>query len=249
MHSGMARGRLVGLILFAIGLLGAAQAEAAVNPTSVARPFTVRYAINTNGDIALAANTLMTCQAGSVETHDGRGTARTGRRGRRTTTTTRCFVDTDSDRLDVQLLEREPRGASGATALFAGPLLGRGARPGRDAAPAVHSSAARARVAAATNPAAAWLGAAAGRRAPVATSRSAPRPSTPTPRTSAARRTGGADERTALPGVRERDLAGAGRRRRQRTRSATSRAAPAPTATPAGRSWWPTRTPRSPRAT
>ena len=58
-------------MLFAIGLLGAAQAVAAVTPGSVARPFTVRYAINTNGDIALAANTLMTCPPGSVETTTG----------------------------------------------------------------------------------------------------------------------------------------------------------------------------------
>ena len=67
MHSRTARGRLVALIVF-LGLAGAAPALAAVNPTSVARPFTVRYAINTNGDIALAANTLLTCQPGTAET-------------------------------------------------------------------------------------------------------------------------------------------------------------------------------------
>ena len=67
MHSRTARGRLIGLILFVLGLVGAAPAMAAVNPTSVARPFTVRYAINTNGDIAMAANTLLTCQPLSIE--------------------------------------------------------------------------------------------------------------------------------------------------------------------------------------
>jgi uncharacterized repeat protein (TIGR01451 family) len=68
MHSRTARGRLIGLILFVLGLIGAAPAMAAVNPTSVARPFTLRYAINTNGDIAIAANTLLTCQPGTIET-------------------------------------------------------------------------------------------------------------------------------------------------------------------------------------
>ena len=69
MHSRTARGRLIaGLIVVAAGLTGATQALATVSPASVVRPFTVRYAINTNGDIAQAANTLLTCQPGSVET-------------------------------------------------------------------------------------------------------------------------------------------------------------------------------------
>jgi uncharacterized repeat protein (TIGR01451 family) len=58
-------------MLFVVGLVGAAPAAAAVTPGSIARPFTVRYAINTNGDIAVAANTLMTCPPGSVETQTG----------------------------------------------------------------------------------------------------------------------------------------------------------------------------------
>ena len=66
MHSRTARGRLIaGLILFVAGPgRRGARRSAAVNPTSVARPFTVRYAINTNGDIALAANTLHDMPAG-----------------------------------------------------------------------------------------------------------------------------------------------------------------------------------------
>ena len=71
MHPRTARGPVLVLMLFAIGLLSAAQAVAAVTPGSVARPFTVRYAINTNGDIALAANTLMTCPPGTTETQTG----------------------------------------------------------------------------------------------------------------------------------------------------------------------------------
>ena len=71
MHPRTARGPVLVLMLFAIGLLAAAQAVAAVTPGSVARPFTVRYAINTNGDIALAANTLMTCPPGTIETQTG----------------------------------------------------------------------------------------------------------------------------------------------------------------------------------
>ncbi len=71
MHPRTARGPVLVLMLFAIGLLAAAQAVAAVTPGSVARPFTVRYAINTNGDIALAANTLMTCPPGTTETQTG----------------------------------------------------------------------------------------------------------------------------------------------------------------------------------
>ncbi|HEY3614864.1 MAG TPA: DUF11 domain-containing protein [Gaiellales bacterium] len=64
----MARGRLTaGLIVLTALLGGAAQATAAVSPSQVVRPFTVRYAINTNGDIAQAANTLLTCRPGSVE--------------------------------------------------------------------------------------------------------------------------------------------------------------------------------------
>ena len=69
MHSRTARGRLVAsLIVVAAALAGATQAMATVSPASVVRPFTVRYAINTNGDIAQAGNTLLTCRPGTVET-------------------------------------------------------------------------------------------------------------------------------------------------------------------------------------
>jgi uncharacterized repeat protein (TIGR01451 family) len=66
MHSRTARGRVAGLILVVVGLIGAAQASAAVSPNPIVRPFTVRYAINTNGDIAMAANTLVTCSPATV---------------------------------------------------------------------------------------------------------------------------------------------------------------------------------------
>ncbi|HET6174232.1 MAG TPA: DUF11 domain-containing protein [Gaiellales bacterium] len=48
--------------------MSATQASAAVSPSQIVRPFTVRYAINTNGDIATAANTLLTCPVGAIET-------------------------------------------------------------------------------------------------------------------------------------------------------------------------------------
>jgi uncharacterized repeat protein (TIGR01451 family) len=68
MHSRTAWARGAGLIVFALSLCGAAQASAAVSPNPIVRPFTVRYAINTSGDIAMAANTLLTCPAGAIET-------------------------------------------------------------------------------------------------------------------------------------------------------------------------------------
>ena len=60
MHSRKARGRIVAVLLLVASLAGAAQASAAVSPSPIVRPFAVRYAINTNGDIAMAANTLLT---------------------------------------------------------------------------------------------------------------------------------------------------------------------------------------------
>jgi hypothetical protein len=75
MHSRTTRGRIAGLVLFAVGLLGAAQASAAVSPTPIVRPFTVRYAINTNGDIAMASNTVLTCKTGDFETQSNVGCA------------------------------------------------------------------------------------------------------------------------------------------------------------------------------
>ena len=40
------------LVVFVAVLAGAVQASAAVSPNPIVRPFSVRYAINTNGDIA-----------------------------------------------------------------------------------------------------------------------------------------------------------------------------------------------------
>jgi uncharacterized repeat protein (TIGR01451 family) len=71
----MARGRIAGLMLVVAGLIGAAQASAAVSPAPIVRPFTVRYAINTNGDIAMASNTLLTCKTGDTETQSHVGCA------------------------------------------------------------------------------------------------------------------------------------------------------------------------------
>jgi uncharacterized repeat protein (TIGR01451 family) len=121
MHSRRARGRLAGLILFVVGLIGAAPAAAAVNPTSVARPFTVRYAINTNGDIALAANTLMTCQPGSVETQKltACGNAQTGSLGDDNYFDMN-YVDVDNDSATFDSSSAHLAVPPGATVLFAG---------------------------------------------------------------------------------------------------------------------------------
>jgi uncharacterized repeat protein (TIGR01451 family) len=75
MHSRTTRGRIAGLVLFVVGLLGAAPASAAVSPSPIVRPFTVRYAINTNGDIAMASNTLLTCRPEEIETQSQVGCA------------------------------------------------------------------------------------------------------------------------------------------------------------------------------
>ena len=68
MHFRTARGRMAALVVFVAVLAGAVQASAAVSPNPIVRPFSVRYAINTNGDIAMAANTLLTCPTGALET-------------------------------------------------------------------------------------------------------------------------------------------------------------------------------------
>ena len=111
---------------------------AAVNPTSVARPFTVRYAINTNGDIALAANTLLTCQPGTVETQTltACANAQTGSPGDDNyfdmayATSTSMPATSNSSSANAQR-------AGGRHGPLRGSLLGRRARPGRDAAAAV----------------------------------------------------------------------------------------------------------------
>jgi uncharacterized repeat protein (TIGR01451 family) len=121
MHSRTARRRVAGLILFAMCLIAAAPAEAAVNPTSVARPFTVRYAINTNGDIALAANTLMTCRPGAIETQKltACGNAQTGSPGD-DNYFDMDYVDVDSDPATFDSSSAHLAVPAGATVLFAG---------------------------------------------------------------------------------------------------------------------------------
>jgi uncharacterized repeat protein (TIGR01451 family) len=121
MHFRSARGRLAGLMLFVVGLIGAAPAAAALNPTSVARPFTVRYAINTNGDIALAANTLMTCPAGSIETQTltACGNAQGGSPGDDNYFDME-YVDIDGDLATIDSSSAHLAVPAGATVLFAG---------------------------------------------------------------------------------------------------------------------------------
>ena len=121
MHSRTARGRIAGLMLFVVGLIGAAPAAAAVNPGPVARPFTVRYAINTNGDIAQAANTLLTCQAGSVETQTGVacGDVQTGGAGD-DNYFDMDYVNSDSDPATFDSSSAQLAVPAGATVLFAG---------------------------------------------------------------------------------------------------------------------------------
>jgi uncharacterized repeat protein (TIGR01451 family) len=121
MHSRTVRGRLAGLILFVVGLIGAAPAAAAVNPTSVARPFTVRYAINTNGDIALAANTLVTCEPGSIETQKltACGNAQTGGPGDDNYFDMQ-YVNVDGDPATFNSSSAQLAVPAGATVVFAG---------------------------------------------------------------------------------------------------------------------------------
>jgi uncharacterized repeat protein (TIGR01451 family) len=122
MHSRTARGRLVaGLIVVAVGLIGATQSMATVSPTSVVRPFTVRYAINTNGDIAQAANTLMTCQPGTVETQKLTtcANAQAGSPGDDNYFDMN-YVDVDSDPSTIDSSSANLGIPAGATVLFAG---------------------------------------------------------------------------------------------------------------------------------
>jgi uncharacterized repeat protein (TIGR01451 family) len=122
MHFRTARGRLIaGLITLAAGLTGAAQASAAVSPTEVVRPFSVRYEINTNGDIAQASNTLMTCQPGSVETVKltACAAAQAGAPGD-DNYFDMAYVDVDSDPATIDSSSAQLNIPAGATVLFAG---------------------------------------------------------------------------------------------------------------------------------
>jgi uncharacterized repeat protein (TIGR01451 family) len=121
MHPRTARGPVLALLLFVLGLAGAAQAAAAVTPGSVARPFTVRYAINTNGDIALAANTLMTCPHGTVETQTGVACA-DGQAGGLADDNyyPMDYVDVDGDAATENSSSATLDVPAGATVLFAG---------------------------------------------------------------------------------------------------------------------------------
>ena len=143
MHPRTARGPVLVLMLFAIGLLAAAQAVAAVTPGSVARPFTVRYAINTNGDIALAANTLMTCPPGTTETQTGVA-CEDGQDGGLADDNyyPMDYVDVDGVAATVNSSSANARRARRGHRAVRRPLLGRGLRPGRDAAAAVRRHAA-----------------------------------------------------------------------------------------------------------
>ena len=138
MHSRTARGRIAGLILVVAGLIGAAQASAAVSPTPIVRPFTVRYAINTNGDIAMASNTLLTCKTGEIETQSRVGCAdvQNGGAGDRQLLQ-HAVRGRRRQRRDLRLLQREPEHPGRGDRALRRPLLGRRARPGRDAAAAV----------------------------------------------------------------------------------------------------------------
>jgi hypothetical protein len=121
MHSRTARGRIAGLILFVIGLIGAAQASAAVSPTSIVRPFAVRYAINTNGDIAMASNTLLTCKAGDLETQSGVGCDDVQKGGSGDDNYFNMqFADVDGDATTFDSSSANLSVPAGATVLFAG---------------------------------------------------------------------------------------------------------------------------------
>ena len=124
MHLRTARGRIAGLIVFAavLGITGAAPAMAAVNPGPVARPFTPRYAINTNGDIAQASNTLLTCKAGAVETQKLTGCAavQQGTAAGDDNYFDMQYVNSDSDPATFDSSSAQLDVPAGATVLFAG---------------------------------------------------------------------------------------------------------------------------------
>ena len=245
MHCRTARGRIASLMVVLVGLLGAAQASAAVSPSSVSRPFSVRYAINTNGDIALAANTLMTCPALTVETQTQVKCedAQTGSPGD-DNYFPMDYVDSDGDPATNNSSSANLSMPAGATVLFAGLYWGAALDQGetlplqcdvtaRTGHPALNAAAAGS----------AWLKGPSGSYVPVNASVldvytediDCGNPAAPTSARATRR------SRTSPRSCRPAAVAP--------TRSATSRPAPGPIATPAGRSWSPTRTSRSPRAT
>jgi uncharacterized repeat protein (TIGR01451 family) len=121
MHSRMARGRIAGLMLVVAGLIGAAQASAAVSPTPIVRPFTVRYAINTNGDIAMASNTLLTCKTGDTETQSHVGCADVQKGGAGDDNYFNMqYVDVDGNGTTFDSSSANLNIPPGATVLFAG---------------------------------------------------------------------------------------------------------------------------------
>jgi uncharacterized repeat protein (TIGR01451 family) len=117
----MARAWLVAVALFVAGLAGAAQASAAISPSPIVRPFAVRYAINTNGDIAMAANTLLTCPAGALETQTqvACGDVQAGGQGDDNYFDMR-YVDVDADPATFDSSSAKLGVPAGATVLFAG---------------------------------------------------------------------------------------------------------------------------------
>ena len=121
MHSRTARGRMAALVVFVAVLAGAAQASAAVSPNPIVRPFSVRYAINTNGDIAMAANTLLTCPTGALETqtHVSCADVQTGGFGDDNYFDMR-YVDVDGDASTFDSSSANLTVPAGATVLFAG---------------------------------------------------------------------------------------------------------------------------------
>ena len=186
MHFRMARGRFLGLSLFVLGLIGAAPAMAAVNPSPVSRAFTVRYAINTNGDIAQAANTLMTCQPGTIETVTlaGCAAAQAGAKGD-DNYFDMVYADVDGDPATFNSSSANLAVPAGSTVLFAGLYWGAAIDAGETLPLQCNGGAATGHAAFA--PAAAASRPHAASRA-AATSPSRRGCSTPTPRISAARR-------------------------------------------------------------
>ena len=122
MHSRTARGRMAGSgCVRGRSWPARLQASAAVSPNPIVRPFSVRYAINTNGDIAMAANTLLTCPTGALETQTQVGCAdvQTGGFGDDNYFDMR-YVDVDGDASTFDSSSANLTVPAGATVLFAG---------------------------------------------------------------------------------------------------------------------------------
>ena len=195
----------------------------------------------------MASNTLLTCQTGTIETQSKVGCADVQNGGIGDDNYFDMeFADVDGDAGDVRLLERQPdrprrRRPSSSRASTGAPRSTRARRcrcsatrrQPRTGLPAANPPAA----------ASAWLkGPGGGGYVPVNAS------VFDTYTEDLGCPPGGVDERTRYQGFADVTslvkAAGGGT-----TRSRTSRPARAPTATRAGRSWWPTRTSRSPPAT